>query len=183
MLKQTSYGYCAALSILLVASFTGICVAQLNPAFAGFTSNATMGLVNYPKVDAVGAVPPSSGVCCFSMLFLSSLTFSRPSRDRFTIEDRVISSKLVKKAISFVPMALRDPSNSDSMHLLELLPSILRSLEFSMAPWSVHLQVVHAPLIMIQIDLILDVDSSPDVDLDVWWTVSKSSPCVAEYSW
>jgi hypothetical protein len=175
--------YLAALSILLIASFTVVCVAQVNPAFAGFTSNATMAVVNYPKLNAVGGLPPSSGVCLFSILFQSSLTFSRPSRDRFTIEDRVLPSKLVKKAISFVPMAPQDPLHSEPMHFLELLPSILRRTRFLMAPWSVHLQFVHAPLIMIQIDLILDVDLNPDVDLDVWWTVSKSSPCVAQYSW
>ncbi|KAJ7236381.1 hypothetical protein C8J57DRAFT_1247874 [Mycena rebaudengoi] len=53
--------YLAALSILLIASFTVVCVAQVNPAFAGFTSNATMTVVNYPKLNAVGGLPPSSG--------------------------------------------------------------------------------------------------------------------------
>ncbi|KAJ7757831.1 hypothetical protein B0H14DRAFT_3511827 [Mycena olivaceomarginata] len=99
---------------------------RVNPEFAGFTSNATMAVVNYPKVNA------------------SHL--SRPSRDRFMIEDHVLASKLVKKAISFVPMAPQDPLDGTL------------------------------------IDLILDVDLNPDVDLDVWWTVSKSGPCVAQYS-
>ena len=34
-----------------------------------------------------------------------------------------------------------------------------------------------------QIDEPLDVFTGPNIDLDIWFTVSFVSPCIAHYSW
>ncbi|KAJ7731853.1 hypothetical protein B0H16DRAFT_1733042 [Mycena metata] len=143
--------YLAALGILLIASFTGVCVAQVNPAFAGFTSNATMTVANYPKLDAVGGLPPSSGT-------ISGSVYNRGSCS--TIETRQKGHFILANGTTgSIPFGGYAFSGTTSVNFAQngILDGTL-------------------------IDLVLDVDLNPVIDLDIWWTVSKSSPCVAQYS-
>ncbi|KAJ7328313.1 hypothetical protein DFH08DRAFT_883782, partial [Mycena albidolilacea] len=143
--------YLAALSILLIASFTVVCVAQVNPAFAGFTSNATMAVVNYPKLNAVGGLPPSSGTVSGSVYDRGSCSAIETRQKGDFIRPNGTTGSITFGAYAF--------SGTTSVNFAQ-----------------------NAILDGTLIDLILDVDLNPDVDLDVWWTVSKSSPCVAQYS-
>ncbi|KAJ7015967.1 hypothetical protein C8F04DRAFT_1204099 [Mycena alexandri] len=139
--------YLTALSVLLIASgsFAGVCVAQVNPAFAGFTSNATMTVVNYPQLDAVGGLPPSSGTISGSVYNRGSCSIIKTRQ-----KGDFILANGTKGSITFGGYAF---SGTTSVNFAQngILDGTL-------------------------IDLILDVDLSPDIDLDIWWTVSKSSP-------